>query len=1102
MRLLKPIVLALFGLFASVGLAQHPPAPQINLTGNIGCQGFPCLNNGTLQLPSDANYSMTAVDTSALSLNVTSAVPLTATRNLVYPAGRFGLDACNLTTGGQSIQIIGTSGAGVTISNGACVRVWNNGTDFLQIGSAGGGSGITQLTGDVTAGPGTGSQVATLATVNSNVGTCGDATHVCQTTLDAKGRATAATPVLITGAPPTGTAGGALAGTYPNPTLLNMSTANELAMSNGSGALNHSNIVLDGLGIWQSTSQGADWNGNLAPPANDVYGLGVNNTNTSSTVQIGYHLGTGNASNDYFMLKTGSGFVQTDPALPNVGANDNVLLVTGSSPLKILSEAGGPISIGAGSGTYDMILAPGTAGQAGVRLPALPSAGLLAVDSANKEIKLGASADVISVWSGSCSSSTFLRGDGSCATATGSTGISGLTSGFIPLAGSATTLTANSHIDDGVTTAATLTATEPLSINGSGSSQLGLTYTSAPSVGSATTAVYAVDASGNAEASEAGAAFSRICTAANGICSSGSGISGATSGQALIAGSATTATSSKALAGAGAGLTTGPVSGTTASHLSSFTGTTGQLQDSGFTIANLGVLLSSQTWSGVNTFNGGVTLGSYFTLGGSQNLTSVQGSTGTKLLAAGTVSGTGATLCTDANGNATTSACTSSGFANPMTTLGDLITGGASGAPGRLGVGSNGNVLTVVSGVPAWQAPGTGGTVTTSGTPTTGVIPLFTGSTVIGNSAFSDNGTTGSYSGSGGFSSIINSNNFNYCQDTSGSGTAQVCNTATSALIPPIAGSCYVYMTTTSNTGTGLTLNINSLSARNIAIPGPSGWTTTLTAGIIQANKPSWVCYDGTNMDLMQTGTSAAGGGGVTSVSGTANQIASTGGTTPVLSLPSAITLPGTITNPTNAAASTPATVESGTIFAGTGTTSTPLHYFNCSGSTQPTGWNTAGTFLGFNSCTGFTGYFFDVHANGGSSVANLANNGVLQTASWSNINANGIISNQGKATMALYATGANCASSASPAVCSAAAAGAVVVAASATTVVVNTTAVTANSEISLTFDSSLGTRLGVTCNTTPSLLSVSARTAGTSFTITTAAPTTNPACITYSIIN
>lgn len=74
-----------------------------------------------------------------------------------------------------------------------------NGSTWTALGgTAGGGGGITALTGDVTA-SGTGSVATTLSTVNSNVGSCGDATHVGQVTLDGKGRATGCTAVAISG---------------------------------------------------------------------------------------------------------------------------------------------------------------------------------------------------------------------------------------------------------------------------------------------------------------------------------------------------------------------------------------------------------------------------------------------------------------------------------------------------------------------------------------------------------------------------------------------------------------------------------------------------------------------------------------------------------------------------------------------------------------------------------------------------------------------------------------------------------------------------------------------------------------------------------------
>jgi hypothetical protein len=108
-----------------------------------------------------------------------------------------------------------------------------------------------------------------------------------------------------------------------------------------------------------------------------------------------------------------------------------------------------------------------------------------------------------------------------------------------------------------------------------------------------------------------------------------------------------------------------------------------------------------------------------------------------------------------------------------------------------------------------------------------------------------------------------------------------------------------------------------------------------------------------------------------------------------------------------------------------------------------------------------------------------------------------------GPVSASVYQTATNCADSAGAADCGSAAAGAVVIDAGSTSVVVSTTSVTANSQIVPVFDSSLGTRLGVTCNATVALPTISARTAGTSFTITVpVAPTGNPGCFSYAIIN
>jgi hypothetical protein len=108
---------------------------------------------------------------------------------------------------------------------------------------------------------------------------------------------------------------------------------------------------------------------------------------------------------------------------------------------------------------------------------------------------------------------------------------------------------------------------------------------------------------------------------------------------------------------------------------------------------------------------------------------------------------------------------------------------------------------------------------------------------------------------------------------------------------------------------------------------------------------------------------------------------------------------------------------------------------------------------------------------------------------------------NAGAVTAPTLNTTTNCASAGGT--CGSAASGSVSIAAAATTVTVNTSAVTANSVIIPIFDSSLGTKLSVTCNTQiPPDFHVSARSAGVSFTLTATAPTTNPACFSYLILN
>lgn len=133
--MIRGFILAL--LLCSGALAQVP-TPQIPLTGTLGAAGpFPLLNSGSFAIPSDANYTVAYPNYTCISCTITSAVTLTATRNVVMPAGWFIINACNYTSGGQSIQIIGPTGTGATIANGVCAWVRWDGTNWVLSGAGG-----------------------------------------------------------------------------------------------------------------------------------------------------------------------------------------------------------------------------------------------------------------------------------------------------------------------------------------------------------------------------------------------------------------------------------------------------------------------------------------------------------------------------------------------------------------------------------------------------------------------------------------------------------------------------------------------------------------------------------------------------------------------------------------------------------------------------------------------------------------------------------------------------------------------------------------------------------------------------------------------------
>ena len=196
------------------------------------------------------------------------------------------------------------------------------------------------------------------------------------------------------------------------------------------------------------------------------------------------------------------------------------------------------------------------------------------------------------------------------------------------------------------------------------------------------------------------------------------------------------------------------------------------------------------------------------------------------------------------------------GFFDPITTEGDLVVGDATGQASRLGVGTDDQVLTVVSGVPAWADGGGGGNyynITAGGTYTVSLeAGLYsvasTGEVTVGGVAV--NGIAGLLNYPSGIASLIAAAQYDlddWTTRTSGFGTTYITGvTYGDGVYVAVGGSGKL---TTSTDGTTWTTRTSGFGTTYInavtygdglyVAVGPSGTLTTSTDGTTWTTRTS-----------------------------------------------------------------------------------------------------------------------------------------------------------------------------------------------------------------------------------------------------------------------
>lgn len=339
------------------GITAWNSLPYTNFGGITALTG-----DGTATGPNSAVLTLAAVATPGTSTKVTYNAKGLITSGTTLSSGDIPNNAAN--TSGTSSNVTGTvaianGGTGQTTApnaiNALLPSQTGNSGDFLTTNgtvcswSAGGGSGITQLTGDVTAGPGSGSQVSLVTKIQGV----------------AVGTPTGTGNVVFSASPTlTGTiisASNTMSGTLIVPTITGITSGGAISVTGGTAAVSGAggNASLNGASGGATGAGGAG--GSVTIQGGIANGDNTQN-NSGGSVTINGNTSKGSATGGTVTINSGTGGVGTSTA-GATGGTTNVNGGTGGAG-SATSGGGGGATLKAGSGGGGV--AGGVGGQVSV----------------------------------------------------------------------------------------------------------------------------------------------------------------------------------------------------------------------------------------------------------------------------------------------------------------------------------------------------------------------------------------------------------------------------------------------------------------------------------------------------------------------------------------------------------------------------------------------------------------------------------------------------------------------------------------------------------------------------------------------------------------